>query len=237
MFNRQTANKLAQQIFHTQEDNIFAISYRDDEAQLLAAFTHNNHFYGLGKITVEKQENLQSLRKEIEFNQKDFITHSTFFCIPHGTQMRFIKQFTPFTEVFKDPETNIFYSKLDTLFGNPDEMSKEISNRLIPYMQDGKQVFWEHFFNTEGGLSFLKSTMDSMEINEFETKLKKKLSEISTIIEKTVATLEKPVVLDLFGIDDISFSRSLSTKEEAFHLMQEIEVKGHEIVLEKMVSA
>lgn len=237
MFNRQNANQLAQKIFHSNEDNIFAVEYHKDEAFLLAAFNLKNHFYGLAQITKAKTENLNSLAIEIENNQKDLITHSTFHWIPHSVRERFIKQFTSVTEVFKDPITGYFYSKLDILFGNPDEMNRKIEQRLIKYTNNGIPVEWEHFFNTEGGLKFLKSTMNSMEIEEFDRKIKNNLDNMAKIVKNSFATHENPVVLDLFGIDDISFAKSLPTEEDAFALLQEIESKGHNVVLEKMISS
>lgn len=255
MFNRENANKIAKKIFGSNSDNIFAVSYKPEEAALLAdAFRDGKNYYGISQITIGDKEQLMTLQEEIDTAKKDCIAHSSFLAFHPAMRERFIKQFTETTEVFKDPQTGKFYSKLDILFAyeyelpqvsqaldvllknSPSEDNTKYVPSLAKYIVNGEIVRWSHFFNTQGAIDFCKTIMDSMEIEHYEKKMTQNLSELEDTIKFSIATVETPVVMDLFGTDDVSFSKTFSDEHQAFKFLEQIEVAGHDIVVKEMIN-
>lgn len=247
MFNRENANEIAKKIFGSNSDNIFAVSYKPEEAALLAdAFRDGKSYFGISQITVGDQNQLMTLQEEIETAKKDCIAHSSFLAFHPAMRDRFIKQFSDTTEVYKDPKTGIFYSKLDILFGKEHELPQNIANpkanktqyvqTVEQYILNGESVRWSHFFNTQGAIDFCKTMMDSMELEYYEKKMAQNLSNLENTIKFSVATIETPVVMDLFGTDDVSFSKTFPNEEQAFEFLEQIETSGHNIVLQEMIS-
>lgn len=257
MFNRENANEIAKKIFGSNSNNIFAVSYKPEEAALLAdAFRDGKKHFGISQITIGDKSQLMTLQEEIDTAKKDCIAHSSFLAFHPAMRERFINQFSDTTEVFKDPQTGKFYSKLDILFANENELpqasqaldilldntNNTYNNKTQPtpslekYILNGEIVRWSHFFNTQGAIDFCKTIMDSMELEHYEKKMAQNLSGLEHTIKFSVATLETPVVMDLFGTDDVSFSKTFPNEEQAFEFLEQIEITGHKIVLQEMIS-
>lgn len=234
MFNKEKSNSLAKAIFQSDENSIFAIKYRPEEADLLAhAYEHKNKFYGIARIStfsnmqpenvilnniIEKEkviDNLSSLEYPARYRIEDFMGH--------------------LVDIYIDPLTSAQYSQLDMTYGRKD-IPEDVLSRLILKKMDGATVRDLLFFKTISVKRKIDEYLTLREIRDWEIKHQQNIQKLIESLKKTEPTKEKPIVMDLYGTDDVSFSVALATEEEALELMKKIEKIGHNVVIENMFS-